>query len=111
LTQEITEASRSLLQLGRVEFKERRAIALVAVDLRKLYDSFRPYLPLICALRSPFLKSRHWSSIIDLKTPALEIDPDLHQTLEQIIEKGAMQLVEEINEISHYAARERKLEQ
>jgi dynein heavy chain, axonemal len=31
--------------------------------------------------------------------------------LEDVIDKGAMQLVEEINEISHYAAREKKLEE
>lgn len=111
LTKDIIDTSARLLQLGRVDFKERRAIAQVAFDLRKLYDSFRPYLPLVCALRSPHLKSRHWESIVELRTPPLEIDSDLHQSLEEIIDIGAMQLVEEINEISHYAARERKLEE
>lgn len=111
LTKDITEASQQLHRLGKVEFKERRAIALVALELRKLYDGFRPFLPLVCALRSPHLKTRHWASILELRSPPLEIDPDLHQSLEEIIDKGALQLVEEINEISHFAAREKKLEE
>jgi len=111
LTKDINDSSQKLQRLGKVDFKDRRAIALVAVDLRKLYDGFRPYLPLVCALRSPYLKTRHWNSIIDLKSPPLEVDSDLHQSLEDVIDKGAMQLVEEINEISHFAAREKKLEE
>ena len=35
----------------------------------------------------------------------------MHQSLEDLIDKGAMHLVEEINEISHFAAREKKLEE
>ena len=111
LNSKITEAASSLLKLSRVDFKERRAIANVAVVLRKLYDEFRPYLPLIYALRSPYLKGRHWAEIHDLKTPRLEIDPDLSQSLKKVQEKGAMQFIEQINEISHFADKERKLEQ
>ena len=71
LTQEITEASAGLLKLARNDFKEKRALALVAMDLRQLYDNFRPYLPLVVALRSPFLKTRHWTSIYNLRKPPL----------------------------------------
>lgn len=111
LTRDIVEASSALHQLARVDFKERRAMAQVALELKQLYDSFRPYLPLVCALRNPHLKTRHWNSIADLKTPPLEVESDLHQSLEALIEMGAMELVEDINEISHFATRERKLEE
>lgn len=60
LTEEVTDACHQLLKLATVEFKERRAIAHVAGTLRDLYESFRPYLPLVFALRSPHLKARHW---------------------------------------------------
>lgn len=111
LIKHIQESSVALQKLIRQDFKERRIIAQVAIDLRKLFDDFRPYLPLIFALRSPFLKPRHWQSIIHLREPYLELESDLHQTLEEIIDKGAMLYVEEINEISHYAGREKKLEE
>ena len=60
ITAEITDASRTLLKLGKQDFKGRSAIAQIAIDLRKQYEDFRTYLPLICALRSPHLKNRHW---------------------------------------------------
>ena len=78
LPKEVTEACQQLLRLEKVAFKESRAIAHVAAGLRDLYEGFRPYLPLICALRSPHLKPRHWSSILALGSPGLEIDSDLH---------------------------------
>ena len=111
LVKEVTEACRNLLKLGTADFKEHRAVALVASDLRKLYEGFRPYLPLISALRSPFLRPRHWTTILALKTPPLDINPDLNQTLEDLLGEGIMSLAEEINEIGHFAAREKKLEE
>lgn len=78
LTEEVTDACQRLLRLEKVEFKEFRAIAHVAAELRDRYEGFRPYLPLICALRSPHLKPRHWASILALTAPSLRIDSDLH---------------------------------
>lgn len=51
IPQEITEACQSLLRLEKVTFKERRQTTQVCSDLRKLYESFKPYLPLIIALK------------------------------------------------------------
>ena len=76
-----------------------------------MYEGFRPFLPLIVALRSPYLKMRHWVNIINLGKPPLEIEIDLHQSLETLVEMGIMDLIDEINEIAHFAARERKLEE
>jgi dynein heavy chain len=111
VVKEVTEACRTLLKLAAVDFKELRAVALVATELRKLYEGFRPYLPLVSALRSPFLRQRHWATILALRAPPLAINPDLTQSLEELLEEGVMMLVEEINEIGHYAAREKKLEE
>lgn len=111
VVKDVTEACRTLQRLAAVDFKEQRGVALVASDLRKLYEGFRPYLPLVSALRSPFLRPRHWTTILALKTPPLDIGPDLGQTLEDLLGEGIMSLIEEINEIGHFAAREKKLEE
>jgi hypothetical protein len=49
--------------MEKVDFKEKRATGLVCNEIRKYYDSFKPYLPLIMALRNPSLKGRHWTNI------------------------------------------------
>jgi hypothetical protein len=41
----------------------------------------------------------------------LDIDSDLHQSLDDIVVNGAMTLVEQISEISYIAVKERKLEE
>lgn len=80
-------------------------------ELRKFYEEFKPYLPLILALKNPSLKMRHWDNIQKLRTPPLEIDIDLHQSIQDLVEKGIMECIEDINEISDCSSRERKLEE
>ena len=63
LTNEINKACTDLLKIEKINFKEKWSSAEIAKDLRKLYESFKPYLPLICALRNPTLKWRHWDKI------------------------------------------------
>lgn len=63
ITTEITEACQTLIKLERVDFKERRTTGVVCQQLRKLYEDFKPYLPLIIALRNPSLKMRHWENM------------------------------------------------
>lgn len=65
---------------------------------------------MIIALRNPSLKMRHWENIQKLKTPPLEVDHELHISIQELIEKGAIDIQEEINEISDCASREKKLE-
>ena len=77
ITTEITEACQTLLRLEKIDFKERKATGLVCSDLRKFYEEFKPYLPLIMALRNPSLKMRHWENIQKLKNPPLEISSEL----------------------------------
>jgi hypothetical protein len=49
-----------LLKLEKVEFKERKVTAQICYETRKFYEEFKPFLPLIMALRNPSLKMRHW---------------------------------------------------
>lgn len=66
ITLEINKACSDLLKIEKVNFKEKWSSAEIAKDLRKLYEGFKPYLPLICALRNPTLKWRHWDKIQEL---------------------------------------------
>lgn len=54
---------------------------------------------------------RHWENLKNLKNPPLyELESELHASINELIEKGAMTILEEINDISEIASREKKLE-
>lgn len=69
--------------------------------IRKLYEDFKPYLPLINDLRNPALKKQHWVSL----TALLKLDDDPNFSLNTLLEKGVMDLKEEIREISETASK------
>jgi dynein heavy chain, axonemal len=85
---------------------------MVCSDLRKLYESFKPYLPLIIALRNPSLKLRHWENLQNLRNPPIyELESEMHASIHELAERcQIMEIVEEINDISDCASREKKLE-
>jgi len=60
ITAEINNACSNLLKIEKINFKEKWSSAEIAKDLWKLYEGFKPYLPLICALWNPNLKFWHW---------------------------------------------------
>lgn len=74
---------------------------IVTQSIRKMYESFKPYLPLINDLRNPALKKQHWGSITNI----LKLDEDPNFTLQSIIDKGAMDFREDIREISETASK------
>ena len=85
---------------------------MVCSDLRKLYESFKPYLPLIIALRNPSLKLRHWENLQNLRIqPVYELESEMHASIRELVDRcQIMDIVEEINDISDCASREKKLE-
>lgn len=95
-----------------MEFKEKKSTAMVCSDLRKLYESFKPYLPLIIALRNPSLKLRHWENLRNLRNPPIyELESEMHASIFELVERcQIMEIVEEVNDISDCASREKKLE-
>ena len=42
--------------------------------------------------------------------PMMEIDHELHISIQELLDKGILEIIEEINEISDFASREKKLE-
>ena len=59
LTTDVIESWNELFKLEKNTFKLIPHMLLVATEVRKLYESFKPYLPLINDLRNPALKKRH----------------------------------------------------
>ena len=78
----------------------------VTIAIRKLYEEFKPYLPLINDLRNPALKKQHWVSL----THILKLDDDPNFSLNTLLEKGVMDLKEEIREISETASKQSSFE-
>lgn len=85
---------------------------MVCSDLRTLYESLKPYLPLIIALRNPSLKMRHWENLQNVRNPPIyELENEMHASISELVDKcNIMDIVEEVNDISDCASREKKLE-
>ncbi len=69
---------------------------------------FRPYVPLIAALRQPGMRDRHWDQI----STALEMDvhPTEAFTLTTAINMGLLHHLEAIQEVSELASKEYGIE-
>lgn len=89
---------------------EHPAVAKVAEELRAMFAVFLPQIPLVHALRSPYLKSRHWAKICRLDECLRDIEPSLQQSLEAVVAAGALGFVSEIVEISKTAEADKKRE-
>ena len=37
----------------------------VAIEIKGMIDTFRPYIPLIQGLRNPGMRNRHWEKVYD----------------------------------------------
>ena len=59
----ITESSQSIFRLAKIDFKEVPITNKICLDLRKLYEDFRPYLPLVVALKNSDMQPRHYEII------------------------------------------------
>ncbi|CAD8148668.1 unnamed protein product [Paramecium octaurelia] len=106
LTQDVTEAWTELFKLEKTTFKIIPHMYQVTMAIRKLYEDFKPYLPLINDLRNPALKKQHWVSL----TALLKLDDDPNFSLNTLLEKGVMDLKEEIREISETASKQSSFE-
>ena len=69
LSQDIQQYSSAVGKLQKKDFRDKAETAAIANDLRKLYESFRPYLPLVVALKNKHMVSRHFQDIRNLREP------------------------------------------
>jgi len=110
LPEDILQATKALYKLQKVAFKELADTNLITGDLRNLYTEFRPYLPIIVSLKNPDLKPRHCEIIQKLSDPIFDLDYDLHQSISDLVKLGVQELIEDIEEVSEIATKERALE-
>ena len=110
MPKEIIDATKQCMKLQKGAFKEAEHTAQICGELRLLYMEFRPYLPIIIALKNPDFKSRHFDIIRKLKEPAFKIEYDLHESIQDLVKQGVMEIIDDITEVSEIATKERQLE-
>ena len=71
------DAWKDLLSMEKGTFKIIPHMMMVTQHIRKLYENFKPYLPLINDLRNPGLKKRHLKIISE----RLGVDIDEEMTV------------------------------
>lgn len=108
LPKEINEALATLKFLKIRHFKEYPHTALICQELRDLYQKMKPFMPVLSSLKNPDFKAVHYG-IIE-KDHGISIDSNLTQSLQMLKDRGAMEIVDEIIEISAIATKERQLE-
>jgi dynein heavy chain len=99
------EAWNELSKLEKTTFKIVPHILLVCTYVRKLYEEFKPYLPVINDLRNPSLKKRHFKRLNELLS--VELDEELTIPFKILRDShNVMQFREEIREISEISNKE-----
>lgn len=101
ITQEVQEAWTELFKLEKSTFKIVQHMYIVTQHIRKLYEEFKPNLPLIIDLRNPALKKQHWITLSQI----LKLDDDPNYSLQTLLDRGAMDNKDEIREISETASK------
>lgn len=108
VTNEVLESWKDLFKLEKTTFKLVPHILKVATTVRKEYEKFKPYLPLINDLRNPALKNRHWQKLLVLM--GCENEEPGALKINDLLNKGVMDLREQIRDISEIASKELSFE-
>ncbi len=77
LTTDVIDAWNELFKLEKNNFKLIQHMLIVTTDIKKKYESFKPYLPVINDMRNPALKKRHLKKIKEEYLPNIDLDEDL----------------------------------
>ncbi|KAI9104654.1 dynein heavy chain and region D6 of dynein motor-domain-containing protein [Phlyctochytrium arcticum] len=89
-------------------FKAQPGCLAVATQIKEEMDEFKPYLPLIQALRNPGMRERHWERLSeDLN---MKIRPDASLTLTDILKMNLLERVETISKVCDNAGKEYSIE-
>jgi dynein heavy chain len=105
LTSEVIDAWNELFKLEKSTFKLIPHMYQVTSEIRKMYESFKPFLPVINDLRNPALKKRHLTKFKEF-LPNLELDEDLQVPFQTLLKEGVMNFKEEIRDIAEIATKE-----
>ncbi|KAH9163072.1 hypothetical protein LEN26_000647, partial [Aphanomyces euteiches] len=84
------------------------ACAKIADTIKEQINVFKPYVPLIVALRNPGMRQRHWNELSRVLGFTLELDESF--TLNSIFRLNLLDQIDDIVKISEAAGREYQIE-
>ncbi|KAI8841134.1 dynein heavy chain and region D6 of dynein motor-domain-containing protein [Chytriomyces cf. hyalinus JEL632] len=89
-------------------FKNMPGCLAVATQVKDEMDEFKPYLPLIQALRNPGMRDRHWDRLSEELN--MKIRPDPSFTLNDALKMQLLERVETITKVCDVAGKEYSIE-
>ncbi|TPX59753.1 hypothetical protein SpCBS45565_g07659 [Spizellomyces sp. 'palustris'] len=89
-------------------FKNQPGCLAVATQMKDEMDEFKPYLPLIQALRNPGMRDRHWERLSEELN--MKIRPDTNLTLTDILKLNLLERVDSIAKVCDTAGKEYSIE-
>lgn len=78
------------------------------LQMKDEMDEFKPYLPLIQALRNPGMRERHWERLSE--ELSMRLRPDATLTLTDILKMNLLERVEHISKVCDTAGKEYAIE-
>ncbi|KAJ1569497.1 Dynein heavy chain 1, axonemal [Cladochytrium tenue] len=103
----LTNAWRTIFKSIKM-FKNLPGCLSVANQLKEEMDDFKPYLPLIQALRNPGMRDRHWEKLSE--ELSMKIHPDESFTLTNLLNMKLLDQVEAITKVCDIAGKEYSIE-
>ncbi|KAL7993493.1 putative dynein heavy chain region D6 P-loop domain, dynein heavy chain, domain-2 [Plasmopara halstedii] len=85
------------------------ACATIAATVKEQISIFKPYVPLLVALRNPGMRQRHWEDLSKTLGFALEIDENF--TLTNVFQLNLLDRIDDIVSIAEGAGKEFQIEQ
>ncbi|XP_067907506.1 dynein axonemal heavy chain 1 [Heterodontus francisci] len=90
-------------------FKDIPGLADVAIKIRSMVEGFKPYIPLIQALRNPGMRNRHWEIISE--QIQITIKPKANLTFARCLDMNLQDHIEAIAKVAELAGKEYAIEQ
>ncbi|EDQ91509.1 uncharacterized protein MONBRDRAFT_15298, partial [Monosiga brevicollis MX1] len=105
---QITNASKTILKCSK-SFKELPGCLAIAQTVSGWIEEFKPYVPLIQALRNPGMRERHWEQLSE--AVGFDVKPDSSFTFQRVLELQLEQHMDTITRVGEIAGKEYGIEQ
>ncbi|XP_067855101.1 dynein axonemal heavy chain 1 [Heptranchias perlo] len=90
-------------------FKDIPGLVDVALKIRSMVEEFKPYIPLIQALRNPGMRNRHWDVLSE--QIQISVKPKANLTFARCLDMNLQDHVEAIAKVAEVAGKEYAIEQ
>lgn len=103
----LSTASKNMLKAVKT-FKDNPSYMALSSQLKQEIDDFKPFLPLIQALRNPGMKERHWNRLSD--ELSINISSESKYTLKDFVSMNLLSRIDIISKVGDVAAKEYAIE-